>query len=85
MSKLIDVHELNEKLMSGLVEVTFNKADGTEREMLCTKNFDLIPADQHPAPSTVEHDYVDLMKVYDVEADGWRSFKPSRLIGAEYD
>lgn len=78
----MDIHALNEQLMTGLVRVTFTKADGTEREMVCTKNFDLIPVDMHPT-TTEQHDYVDLLKVYDVEADGWRSFKPSRVISYE--
>ena len=30
------------------IKVTFVKADGTDREMLCTLNWDFIPLDKHP-------------------------------------
>lgn len=78
----MDVNVLNDRLMNGEVTVTFTKADGTERVMRCTKDFDLVPVDQHPA----QHDpvdYVDLMKVFDLDVQGWRSFKPSRVISYE--
>lgn len=70
---------LEELLARGEVTVKFNKADGTERTMRCTKNFDMIPVDHHPA----EHEaveYEDLLKVYDLDIGEWRAFKPSRVL-----
>ena len=64
--------ELNEALQ-GEVRVTFTKVDGTERVMLCTQNPDLMNIamaeyNEDPRPQT------DNVRVYDVEASGWRSF-----------
>lgn len=82
METNVDVNKLNDLLMNGEVSVKFVKHDGSERLMRCTKDFDLIPVDQHPE----EHetiDYVDLMKVFDLDIQEWRSFKPSRVISYE--
>jgi len=75
------------------VQLTFVKADGTVREMLCTLNPDNIPA---PEPKTTtgpvdgivreavekkprKEPDVHSCRVYDLEAKGWRSFKYDRL------
>jgi len=68
----MDRTELNEALQ-GKVRVTFTKADGTERAMLCTQNPDLMNIamaeyNEDPRPQT------DNVRVYDIEAGGWRSF-----------
>lgn len=77
--------ELNNKLALGTATVKFTKADGTERVMLCTTLESLVPVDQ-----LTEHTYTDemgqpdaLVKVYDLEVGGWRSFRPSRVISFE--
>jgi|13_taG_2_1085334.scaffolds.fasta_scaffold12915_8 flavin reductase (DIM6/NTAB) family NADH-FMN oxidoreductase RutF len=63
--------ELNEALQ-GEVIVTFTKADGTERVMRCTQNPDLM--DTPPTVSEVVRPPSDNVRVYDLEASGWRSF-----------
>jgi len=68
-------------LMRGVVSVRFTKADGSERLMRCTKDFGLIPLDQHPDQSVDSVVYTDLEKVFDLDVQGWRSFKPSRVLG----
>jgi hypothetical protein len=80
------------------ITVTFVKADGTDREMLCTLNPEELPAiavqtgsvdgivseskklrkdPKEPDPAVI--------KVYDLEAKSWRSFRMDRLkkISAE--
>ncbi len=42
--------ELLEKLQTDIVVVTFKKADGSERNMLCTKQISKIPEEFHPKP-----------------------------------
>jgi hypothetical protein len=68
-------------LMRGVVSVRFTKADGSERLMRCTKDFDLIPLDQHPVGTGDTPVPVDLEKVFDLDIQEWRSFKPSRVLG----
>ena len=76
------------------ITVRFVKADGTERDMKCTLNWDLIPAavpmamtarvdglvteekKQRKAPKEPDP---AVIKVYDLEAKSWRSFRMDRL------
>lgn len=57
------------------VEVSFTKVDGTERTMFCTLNEAVLP----PSPlteSTVRREpNHNVLTVWDVEKDGWRSFR----------
>jgi hypothetical protein len=64
------------------VQVVFIKKDGTERKMLCTLNADLLPAQtdleeavQKKTPNP------DVLAVWDLEAQGWRSFRYDSIIG----
>ena len=43
MELIITKQELVEKLQTEVVSVTFTKADGTDRTMLCTKLISKIP------------------------------------------
>jgi hypothetical protein len=78
--------ELVEKLLVEEVTITFTKADGTDRTMLCTKQFSKIPQEFHPKTDKVvkldENGNVietDLISVWDLEKTGWRSFKFSKV------
>lgn len=61
-----------------IVRVKFLKADGTERIMKCTLNFDRIPQVDKPKDVNIPQ-IMRLAKngkvihVYDVEKSGWRS------------
>ena len=76
------------------ITIRFTKADGTDRDMKCTLNWDLIP----PATPKTVSGRVDglfteakkerkdpkepdpaVIKVYDLEAQAWRSFRMDRL------
>lgn len=75
-------------LQKGTITVTFTKADGTDREMLCTLHPDQLPpppvatgpvdgivkeSKQRKQPD--EHS----LRVFDVEKNEWRSFRFDRL------
>lgn len=86
MELQITKDELLEKLNTEAVSVTFTKADGSERTMLCTKMISKIPEAQHPKTDRVvkldENGNVietDLVTVYDLEKEGWRSFNFSKV------
>jgi hypothetical protein len=69
--------DAQELLRDGICEVLFIKKDGTERRMKCTLNLDYIPEEmkqflQHPEKKVSEN--LDVLKVYDTEVQGWRSF-----------
>lgn len=75
-------------LQKGPITVTFTKADGTDREMLCTLDGNLVPVSVFPAynaDGTIkeskqrkqpdEHS----IRVFDLEKKEWRSFRFDRL------
>ena len=82
-------------LQTQSVTVSFVKADGTDRDMKCTLNYDLIPIPPDIVSTTGRVDGIVLeskkprkapkeadpavMKVYDLEAKAWRSFRMDRL------
>jgi len=86
-------------LQKGPVTVVFTKADGTDRKMLCTLDYDQIPAapvkpisapvdgivreSRKPRKEPDPHS----VRVYDLEKGEWRSFRFDRLqkIIAELD
>ena len=72
---------INGLLSEGEITVKFTKKDGTERLMRCTKNFDKIPQEFHPkADSEKKESTTDAIPVFDVEANGWRSFNLSNVL-----
>ena len=62
-------------------KVTFTKKDGSERVMVCTRNTDLIPPENHPKGNK-EINY-EVMPVWNLEAGGWRSFKIDSILNME--
>ena len=79
----MDRTELNEALQ-GTVRVTFTKADGTERVMVCTQNPDLMNiamAEYNEAAAAGPQ--TDNVRVYDIEASGWRSFNMPTVKSVE--
>ena len=70
-----------EQLVSMLKEstlvVTFNKLDGEERIMTCTKSLEIIPESSHPKNEKPGKE--GTITVWDVNANGWRSFRYDRV------
>tara|TARA_B110000091_G_scaffold203944_1_gene237956 strand:- start:10908 stop:11189 length:282 start_codon:yes stop_codon:yes gene_type:complete len=75
---MFDRSEMMQTLQNGISEVTFNKINGDVRVMTCTLDDTIIPADLLPKTSAML-DAVEvpqtIIKVYDVKAEGWRSFR----------
>ena len=71
------------------ITVTFVKADGTLRDMLCTLDWDRIPQDKHPGQPSVDGIVKESrqrkepdphsLRVFDIEKGEWRSFRFDRL------
>tara|TARA_R110001592_G_scaffold309210_1_gene583298 strand:+ start:479 stop:736 length:258 start_codon:yes stop_codon:yes gene_type:complete len=56
--------------------VEFTKKNGEKRKMKCTTSMDRIPESAHPQEgSTFTYNTEKSLRVYDVEAEGWRSFR----------
>jgi|TARA_B110000914_G_scaffold35912_1_gene28849 hypothetical protein len=59
-----------------IIEVCFTKKDGTERKMLCTLQSNIIDQEYESYDDTKPPKIInkEVMRVYDTEAKGWRSF-----------
>jgi len=69
------------------VIVTFNKKDGDQRIMTCTLNQDLIPENKKPKTKPEDDNKKkneNVLAVYDINADGWRSFTWANVTNVEF-
>ena len=80
MKGIPEEKELVEALQKAIFEITFNKLDGEERIMTCTKITDMIPEDKRP--KTDKPGKEGTITVWDIKADGWRSFRYDRVTKA---
>lgn len=73
-----------EELVTGTRVVTFSKVNGDERVMTCTLDNSLIPQDNQKSvaksPKPVNE---EVLPVWDVKAQGWRSFRIDNVISFE--
>ena len=72
---------LLEQLRKETLVVTFNKLDGNERVMTCTKSFDIIPKESQPKTDKATKE--GNVTVWDTNAKGWRSFRYDRVNKVE--
>lgn len=77
--------EMMIKLRSGVCRVVFTKVNGETRDMRCTLVRDMIPTNQQPTSSIEENTQPtqDVIRVYDLVANGWRSFKVDNVTSFE--
>lgn len=73
-----------ECVTEGQTLVTFKKADGSEREMLCTSNTDYFDYDfkKSDVKETAKSD-PDVKNVWDLEKNGWRRIKRGTILKVE--
>lgn len=76
--------EMIKELQTGTKVVTFTKVNGEQRVMTCTLDANLIPdpveikADKSPKAVNEE-----VLPVWDVNANGWRSFRIDSVVSFE--
>ena len=68
------------KLQNGIATITFEKMNGEMREMRCT--LDVVYDED---PSITEYVEKPNQPVWDVDAEGWRSFRWETLISYKFD
>lgn len=64
--------------------ITFTKKDGSERVMNCTLRSDMLPAVEIKEDKTPRKKNDNVLSVYDLEANGWRSFTISSVKRVEF-
>jgi hypothetical protein len=80
-------NEMLTHLLSGVCQVVFTKINGETRNMRCTLVRDMIPTDQTPTSSLEENvqPSQDIIRVFDLTANGWRSFKVDNVTSFEIE
>ena len=67
---------IKEMLQAGqVIYVEFTKKNGETRKMNCTTNLDLIPETEHPSDDRASYITEEVVRVYDLDVEGWRSFR----------
>ena len=79
---LFSKENLREILSESVIEITFEKVDGTLREMAATLNSEIIPAKEEveegvEVKAKAKSD--TSLAVWDTEKNAWRSFKWENL------
>jgi len=64
-------NEMMEMLQASTCQVDFTKVNGDTRNMTCTLREDIIPAPVNE----------EVIPVWDVKAEGWRSFRVNSVTG----
>ena len=78
----MDINDLRDLLSKEVLVITFRKKDNSLRTMICTTRSEFLPG--------ATDDYVNnsqisdtIVTVWDVENDGWRSFRFDSLNSIE--
>ncbi len=69
-----------EFIKKSILKIVFTKRTGEVRHMICTTSPGLIPPESRPDDTSSHRIYPDIMRVYDIEQEGWRCFIISNLI-----
>ena len=85
MTSNVDLDELKvnvlTQLKEGVCEITFNKVNGERRVMPCTLREDLLPVtSKETTTRTPKEKETDVISVWCVDKEAWRSFKLSNFI-----
>lgn len=73
--------QIESLLAKSVVTVTFKKVNGDLRIMDCTTNMQFVPPSSWPSNDKAEVSNSDkTIRVYDVKAEGWRSFLVENVI-----
>lgn len=73
--------EMKKQLYAGPCVVTFTKADGSNRTMRCSTNRAFLPITEDMEKSSGGKPATPgIIKAFDIEKNGWRSFSVDRVI-----
>jgi hypothetical protein len=75
-------NDLRELLRMGRLEISFIKKDGTGRVMNCSLEDKYLPALMEES-ETVTKDNPDVLAVWDIDNNGWRSFRINSIVSVK--
>ena len=76
----MDIQQLRTRLSKEVATVTFTKKNGEKRVMICTTKQDLLRGEPSKFAGP---DSDSIVTVWDIEADGWRSFRFDTISSVE--
>jgi hypothetical protein len=86
-----DIGTIHDMLKNTQCEITFLKVNGEERQLLCTLREEYIKQFETPkdTPKATTETVTrkksdDVISVFDIENNGWRSFRKDSVIRVEY-
>jgi hypothetical protein len=75
------IEDLIKLLKNNEVCVEFTKVDGSKRNMVCTLDEDVLPkVEYEDGQGTKRHLSDEVVRVFDVEKQAWRSFRKDSVI-----
>lgn len=77
----MDIEQLRTILSTDVAAVTFTKKNGDKRIMICTTKQDLLPGEPSKFAGPVSD---SVLTVWDLESDGWRSFRFDSISNVDY-
>jgi hypothetical protein len=72
--------EILEALHQGTVNLQFKKVNGDLRNMVATLKSDLIPEKDIPEEGKERKSNENIVVLYDLQVEGWRSFRIENLV-----
>ena len=78
--------QLLKDLREFVIEITFNKVNGDQRMMRCTLEPSYLPANYNSQHLDEQHrkpENLDVIACWDVQANGWRSFRIENVTYAQ--
>lgn len=73
------INNLKSEMRKGVVEFSYTKKDGSTRIAKGTLNFEIMGEENTPK-SGVEYDSETTTRYFDVNSEGWRSFKNDNFL-----
>lgn len=89
MNTVTNVEGLRAALQEHVVAIDFTKKDGSKRHLVGTtqpaylERAENLTAEQIATRASSEHDSGDLVKAWDTENGGWRSFHYDQVISSQ--
>ena len=77
---MVTKEKLKDLLQQNVLEIKFKKVDGTERVMCCSLNQEIVPISENKTPKKVKKDNDNVIAVWDLEKESFRSFRLDSLI-----
>ena len=73
------INNLKSEMRKGVVEFSYTKKDGSTRIAKGTLNFEIMGEENTPK-SGVEYDSETTTRYFDINSEGWRSFKNDNFL-----